>query len=84
MFKVYKVCMFPLFSYSSRQKNVQVYKYATCLLKWTDKNYPEEELKNKLGYITGLLFLFWAPFWPSPINKQADLFSLLANSYGFQ
>lgn len=34
----------------SCQENLQICRSVTCLSKWTEENYPEEELKSKLGY----------------------------------
>ena len=58
MFKVYKMCMFPLFFFLSAFR--KIYKSANLplfCLKWREENYPEEELKSKLGHMMGLLFL---------------------------
>ena len=57
MFKVYKMCVFPLFFFMSAFR--KIFKSANLplvYLKWTDENYPEEEPRSKLGCMMGLLF----------------------------
>lgn len=76
-----------LFLYSSCQLSEKFTNLQICHLFIRIKgNYPEEELKNKLGFdhMMVLLFLVWALWWLTTINKQADLFSSLADSCAFQ
>lgn len=56
MFKVYKMCMFPLFLYSACHLSEKFHKICHLFIMWSEESYPEE-LKSKLGYMMGQLFL---------------------------
>ena len=71
MFKVYKMCMFPLFFFLPAFR--KIYKSANLplfCLKWREENYPEEELKSKLGHMMGLLFLILDSVLPAAAAKS--------------
>ena len=71
MFKIYKMCMFPLFFFLPAFR--KIYKSANLplfCLKWREENYPEEELKSKLGHMMGLLFLILDSVLPAAAAKS--------------